>query len=209
MAIDTPARHIYEGDGFTRVFPIPTYIRGDDYIRIEIDGEYQVDRSLWDIVNNSIIFTIAPIDGSSVDVQVATSTEALSELGNSTNVDIVAANIINVNNVGNSIDNVDIVANNIDDVITTSDNIGDINITSNDIANINIVAKYIQEGNASIGSNGQLLGNSVIKGVAYLANSTNENLTVLSGTNGYSVDSLTLNDGATITVENNAVYKIL
>lgn len=128
---------------------------------------------------------------------------------NINNVNTVATNMIDVNTVATNIIDVNTIVDNLTDVITTSDNIGVINITSNDIANINIVAKYIQEGNASIGSNGQLLGNSVIKGVAYLANSTNENLTVLSGTNGYSVDSLTLNDGATITVENNAVYKIL
>ena len=107
MAIDTPARHIYSGDGSTRVFPIPTYIQGDDYIRIEIDGVHQVDRSKWDIVNNSIIFITAPESLATVDVQVATSVEALSELGNVTNVDIVAANINDIN----------IIANNIDDVL--------------------------------------------------------------------------------------------
>ena len=112
MAIDTPARHIYSGDGSTRVFPIPTYIQGDDYIRIEINGVHQVDRSKWDIVNNSIIFVTAPITTATIDVQVATSVEALTELGSVTNVDIVAANIIGISSV----------ASNLDEILLTKDN---------------------------------------------------------------------------------------
>lgn len=106
MAIDTPARHIYSGDGSTRVFPIPTYIQGDDYIRIEINGVHQVDRSKWDIVNNSIIFVTAPITTATIDVQVATSVEALAELGNVTNVDIVAGNIASINGIGANLDEI-------------------------------------------------------------------------------------------------------
>ena len=106
MAIDTPARHIYSGDGSTRVFPIPTYIQGDDYIRIEINGVHQVDRSKWDIVNNSIIFVTAPIITATIDVQVATSVEALAELGSVTNVDIVAANIVGISGIASNLDEV-------------------------------------------------------------------------------------------------------
>ena len=106
MAIDTPARHIYSGDGSTRVFPIPTYIQGDDYIRIEINGVHQIDRSKWDIVNNSIIFVTAPITTATIDVQVATSVEALSELGNVTNVDIVAGNIASINGIASNLDEI-------------------------------------------------------------------------------------------------------
>ena len=112
MAIDTPARHIYSGDGSTRVYPIPTYIQGDDYIRIEINGVHQVDRSKWDIVNNSIIFVTAPITTATIDVQVATSVEALAELGIVTNVDIVAANIVDISDI----------ASNLDEILLTNDN---------------------------------------------------------------------------------------
>ena len=103
MAIDTPARHIYSGDGSTRVFPIPTYIQGDDYIRIEINGVHQVDRSKWDIVNNSIIFVTAPITTATIDVQVATSVESLAELGSVTNVDIVAGSIAGINGIASNL----------------------------------------------------------------------------------------------------------
>ena len=56
---------------------------------------------------------------------------------------------------------------------------------------------------------GQLLGTTDVKAVGYMANSTAENLVVPTGTNAFSIDSVTIEDGATITVENNAVYKIL
>jgi hypothetical protein len=121
MAIDTPARHIYSGDGSTRVFPIPTYIQGDDYIRIEIRGVHPVDRSKWSNVKNSIIFITAPIVSATIDVQVATSVEALSELGNVTNVDIVAANISGINDIANNIDEV-LLAVDSADVATTKAN---------------------------------------------------------------------------------------
>ena len=106
MAIDTPARHIYSGDGSTRVFPIPTYIQGDDYIRIEINGVHQADRSQWDIVNNSIIFVTAPISEATIDVQVATSVEALAELGSITNIDIVAGSIAGINSIASNLDEI-------------------------------------------------------------------------------------------------------
>lgn len=112
MAIDTPARHIYSGDGSTRVFPIPTYIQGDDYIRIEINGVQQVDRSKWDIVNNNIIFVIAPISESTIDVQVATSVEALAELGSITNIDIVADSIATINDIASNLDEILLADNN-------------------------------------------------------------------------------------------------
>lgn len=119
--MDTPAQHIYTGDGTTRVFPIPTRIKGDAYIRIEIDGVYQSDVTLWDIVNNSIIFVTAPALNSSINVQVATSEEALGQLGTTTNTDIVAGSIDNVNIVAGNITNVNTVASqddNITDIAT-------------------------------------------------------------------------------------------
>ena len=58
---------------------------------------------------------------------------------------------------------------------------------------------------------GQLLGTSIIKGVQYMASvsAPNETITVTSGLNAFSVDSFTLADGASIVVEDNAVYKVL
>lgn len=138
--MDTPARHTYTGDGSTRGFRVPTRIIGDDYVRIEIDGTYVSDRSKWDIVNNTILFVTAPAIGAVVDIQIATSQEALGLLGNVTNVDIVAADIDNVNNVGSNIVDVTTVADDIASVNTVAANIDDVNTVANDIDEINTLA---------------------------------------------------------------------
>lgn len=56
---------------------------------------------------------------------------------------------------------------------------------------------------------GQLLGTTDMKAVGYMANSTAENLVVPTGTNAFSIDSVTIEDGGSITVENDSTYKIL
>lgn len=154
MAVDTPARHIYKGNGTIRVFPIPTEIIGDDYVRIEIDGIYQSDRSKWDIVNNSIIFIEPPTNLSIVDIQVATSVEALNALGSTTSMDIVAGSIDSVNVVANNInninnllpdsDNISIVAEDIDSVKTVSTDINNVKTNAINIEAINTNAINIE-----------------------------------------------------------------
>lgn len=139
MAIDTPARHIYTGNGNQRVFPIPTKIIGDDYIRIEIDGVYQSDRSKWDIVNNSIIFTVAPLNNKIIDVQVATSEVSLAALGTSTNVDTVATNIASITEVAslkNEIINLDSIKNDIVNVSGMESKIDTVNASYLSIKNV-------------------------------------------------------------------------
>ena len=143
--MDTPARHIYTGDGTTRGFRVPTKIIGDDYVRIELDGIYVSDRSVWDIVNNTILFIDAPAVGVNVDIQIATSQEALGLLGSVTNVDIVAEYIDNVNAVGTNIEDVLAVYNNLADINLTVDNMADINTVADGIGSINTVAADLNE----------------------------------------------------------------
>lgn len=147
LVLDTPSRHVYTGDGTTRVFPIPTHIQGDDWIRIEIDGIQQIDRRQWDIVNNSIIFVTAPTNGSTLDILVASSIEAMNQFGSVSAIDIVAQNITNVNNVGSNIDDVRLVANNLTtigesfaEVSTVATNINDVKTVATNINNVNTVA---------------------------------------------------------------------
>ena len=66
-------------------------------------------------------------------------------------------------------------------------------------------------GTAWMPTGGQLLGTAVIKGVQFMSSvsAPNETITVTSGLNAFSVDSFTLADGASIVVEDNAVYKVL
>ena len=109
--LNTPSRHTFECDGTQRVFPIPSLMISQDFVRIEIDGVLQSDRKKWDIVNNSLVFVLAPINGAILDVQVASDSESLGELGMIANVDILAQNITNVNKVANIDTDVTKVAN--------------------------------------------------------------------------------------------------
>lgn len=63
---------------------------------------------------------------------------------------------------------------------------------------------------ASSTGGGQFLGdNDIVKGVQYMNQTTISTITVGAGFNAFSIDSLVIADGASITVENGAVYKIL
>lgn len=126
--METPSRHSFTLDGSTRVFPIPSPIKGDNYCRLEVDGTIINDRTKYDIVNNSIVFVDAADvpAGSQLDVLVVQSEEAIGQLTITTNIDIVASNIADVNTTADSITNVNTVAGNITDVnrvATSADNL--------------------------------------------------------------------------------------
>lgn len=122
--METPSRHSFDLDGATRVFPIPSPIKGDNYCRLEVDGTIINDRSKYDIVNNSIVFIdVADVpDGSQLDVLVVQSEEAIGQLAITTNIDIVASNISNVNIVGGNITDVNSVADNMAEVLLADTN---------------------------------------------------------------------------------------
>ena len=126
--METPSRHSFTLDGSTRVFPIPSPIKGDNYCRLEVDGTIINDRTKYDIVNNSIVFVnVADVpSGSQLDVLVVQSEEAIGQLTITTNIDIVASNIADVNTTADSIANININAahiTNIDRVATSADNL--------------------------------------------------------------------------------------
>jgi hypothetical protein len=58
-------------------------------------------------------------------------------------------------------------------------------------------------------SGGQLLGKAPMKAVAYLAGTTSEVLVTPDGSNNFSIDSLVIEDGGSLTVSNNSIYKVL
>ena len=145
LIIDTPSRHVYTGDGSTRVFPIPTFITGDDWVRIEINGIHVVDRREWDIVNNSIIFVIAPPIDATIDVLVASSIEAMTQLGSTSSIDVVVENITNVNKVATIDTDVTTVANINTDVATVSSIALEIPIVSSIATDVTTVADISSE----------------------------------------------------------------
>ena len=122
--METPARHSFTLDGTTRVFPIPSNLKGDNYVRLEVDGAIINDRSKYDIVNNAIVFNNAADvpSGSQLDVLVVQSEEAIGQLAITSNIDIVASNIDDVNTVGASIAAVNTNAANITVIQTAETN---------------------------------------------------------------------------------------
>jgi hypothetical protein len=126
--METPSRHSYALDGATRVFPVSSPIKGDNYCRLEVDGVIVNDRAQYDIVNNSIVFLDTSLlpSGSQLDVLVVQSEEAIGQLAITTNIDIVSQNIANVNIVGDDIANVGTVATNIADVNSVATNMAEV-----------------------------------------------------------------------------------
>ena len=143
MAGNIPATHTFKGDGVTRVFPISTRIIGDDYVRIEIDGVYIFDRKSWDIVNNSIIFTVAPILNSTVLIKVAESVEAVGLLDNQSTADIIEANIPAINDIYNNLNIINNVSQNTNTYTQVKNAIPNIDTVVGSIENIDIIANSL------------------------------------------------------------------
>lgn len=145
--METPSRHSFTLDGSTRVFPIPSPIKGDNYCRLEVDGTIINDRTKYDIVNNSIVFIDAADvpAGSQLDVLVVQSEEAIGQLTITTNIDIVASNIADVNTVAGDITNVNTVAGNTTNVNTVATNIANVNTTATNITSVNTVATNVAD----------------------------------------------------------------
>lgn len=126
--METPARFTFSPDGNTKVFPIPVTMKGDNYVRIDIDGVILNDRSKFDLVNNAVVFvslTDVP-SGSQLDVLVVQTDEGISNLGNVNSVDLVASNITDVQTVAGNITSVNTTATNIAAVNTTATNIASV-----------------------------------------------------------------------------------
>ena len=58
-------------------------------------------------------------------------------------------------------------------------------------------------------SDGQILGNAETGAVMYLSQSTSEDLVIPDGSNALVVDSLTLEDGASLTIPDDSVMKVI
>ena len=143
--METPSRYTFSPDGNTKVFPIPVTIKGENYVRIDVDSVTINDRNRYDIVNNSVVFvdvTDVP-NGSQLDVLVVQTDEGITNLGAVISVDIVAQNIASVNTVAGDIASVNTVATDIASVVNTSANIAIINTVAGDIASVNTAATNI------------------------------------------------------------------
>jgi len=134
----------YNTDGSTRTFPSTKHIATQQHCSVYVKS---VATSTWSIVNvadfelinNSIVFDIAPDIAlySQIEVRVA---DTADELVNSpSDIAIVAGSIANVNTVATNIVPVTTVATNIATVQTVSANIANVNTVAGSIANVNTV----------------------------------------------------------------------
>ena len=140
--METPSRYTFSPDGNTKVFPIPVTIKGENYVRIDVDSVTINDRNRYDIVNNAVVFVnVADVpNGSQLDVLVVQTDEGITNLGAVISVDIVAQNIASVNTVATDIASVNTVAGDIASVVNTSANIASVNTVAGDISSVNTVA---------------------------------------------------------------------
>lgn len=145
--METPSRHSFSLNGTTLVFPVPTPIKGENYCRVEVDGNEITDRSKYDIVNNAIVFiNSADVpNGSQLDILVVQSDEAIGLLGSTTNMDICADNIADINTVADGMADVNVATANIADITTVATNIADVNVVEDHIANVDTVATNISD----------------------------------------------------------------
>lgn len=121
---------------------------------------------------------------------------------NKTNIDTVAGDTNAINNVNNSLSNVG----------TVSTNINSVNTNANSISSIVTVANALNSGlGTGTSSGGQYHGNGIIKGVEYFSKygTSTDSIIITTGTNAISVDSFTIANGGSITIENDSIYKVI
>lgn len=107
----SPAQYPFTGDGSRKIFPIPSKILGTDYIKIHIDDVAYLDTTGFDIINNSIVFKVAPASGAVLNIWVAEAVEDIANLGTTTNIDLVADSLTNINKVASFIPTINDISN--------------------------------------------------------------------------------------------------
>ena len=160
----------YFTDGTTRTFPSTKHIASSANVAVwmkrVVDDVWELTSyELWTLVNNSIVFTVAPQSTvySQIELRIADEADELTEspsnialvAGSIESVSIVGDNIVDVNTVSTNITavqnasanttNINTVATNAASVNTVALNIVDINVTADNITDINIVASDLLE----------------------------------------------------------------
>ena len=108
----------YNGDGATRIFPVAFEIKGEEYTVVYVGGVAVADRSLYDIINNSIVFNTAPVIGTNnVEIVVASTTTEIADLNAPpSTIQTVLDNMVDINAIANT------VIPNIDEILLADDN---------------------------------------------------------------------------------------
>lgn len=121
---ETPATFkmlIVEG---IRKYNITAQVKDDTYVAIEVDGVRITDKTVYDLVDNYVVFRKdypLPV-GKELAILVAQSEEALQNFGTLSSVEIVAQNMESVLTTGSNIQQVNLVSAHIPEVNNVSDN---------------------------------------------------------------------------------------
>ena len=169
MAI--PAQYPFDGNGSLRIFPVASKIISHEYIKIFIDDVEFLDTTAFDIINNSVVFKVAPSVGVRIDIWLAESIEALANLGTITNVDLVGLNIADINLLGLNMADINYVAENIDAILAGS--IGDM-----------LKETYDTNGNGTVDNSEKVNGLTVETAVPPLAEFTDTTYPDATATTG-------------------------
>jgi len=110
---------VFTADGTSKIYSIDFNIISDNHCNVYIDNVLQ-SRTIYDIINNAIVFEDAPTANASLIIQVGTTPDDL--LTNPTDAGIVASNITDVNTVADNITDLQFVANNMAEVLLADDN---------------------------------------------------------------------------------------
>jgi len=137
----------------------------------------------------------------------------------------VADDINNINTVADNIVDVDTVSTNIGSVVSAAESIfpasstppttrpnGDPLVAGDEYFDTTIGGNRTWNGSEWIRGGGQAsdVGTSKGYGIGYTVSvSAVEDIVITSGTNGFSIDNFELADGATLTIEDGATYKII
>lgn len=138
----------YNTDGTTRTYPSSKHIASKQHVAVYFQSVTTstwsvIEQTLYDLVNNSIVFVDAPDSAlySQIEIRVADTAAELTE--SPSDIATVAQYITNVNTVAGSITAVETVSSNIASVTTVSGAIVNVNTVAANVANVNTVATNI------------------------------------------------------------------
>lgn len=143
----------YLTDGVTRTYPSSKHIASMLHVAVYVKSISTVawgvvEQTTYTLVNNSIVFTVAPDDAlySEIEIRVADTTAELTD--SPSDIATVASAIVNINLVATDIASVNTVASNIAPITTVSASIANVNTVAGSIVNVNAVGANIASVNA-------------------------------------------------------------
>jgi hypothetical protein len=159
-------------NGTSTIYSADFEIKSEDHCNVLIAGVIQ-SSDTYDVINNAIVFHVAPVTGQALLLRVGTTESDLASAP--TDIGICATNITSINSVAGNTTNINAVNANSADVTTVATNIASVNTTAADIANVNAVAGNETNINSAVANETNIN--------AAVANTTNINSAVSNATN--------------------------